>query len=142
MASPKTHLFSTTALLMFWWAFMPLVWSKNWIIFALAMFWGVMVDVDHVPRRKLKAYLEGKLKLSEVLGNQKRFFHLWSGLVLAVLSSFLAASALPFLSYAFHISIDGGSSWYKKPYLPYYVGFLYPKWLMYETDAGTAEAIP
>ncbi len=146
MASPKTHLFSTTALIVLWWLFTPLVWSKNWVVLALVIFFGFLIDIDHVPFRirNLKAYLEGKLKHSEALGGQKRFFHLWLGLVLALLTSFLAASAFPFLSYGIHIWIDSGAGWYKKPYLPYYAGFLYPKWLMYGMDSATvvAETIP
>jgi len=141
VASPKAHLVSTTGFVCTWWIFMPLVWSRDWLVLSLVIFWGFLTDIDHLPFRNLKAYLEGRLTHVQALGKQKRFFHLWPGLVLDLLSSFLAASILPFLSYAIHIWIDSGAGWYKKPYLPYYIGFLYPKWLRYKTDAVIAEKI-
>lgn len=145
MASPKTHAASTITLIVFWAALTAalspsLIWNKNWTALLLVIFFGVLMDVDHLPFCNLKAYLEGR---SGYKDKQKLFFHLWPGLIIAASSSFLVTNILPFLSYTIHILIDGGSrEGYAKPHLPYYLHCLYPSWLKYETDMGSVETLP
>lgn len=137
MAHPKWHTLPTLVLAgLCLFATMPLVlMSMEAVVAGLVIFLGVFIDIDHVSVRRIKKILR---KDKGPVSGWVNWAHTWQFALAVALISVFVWSALPFVSYAVHMLVDGGNrsgvtlSKGNSP-LSDFLHRFYPRWLTYET---------
>ena len=107
MAAPKYHLLSTFVLIIIGVIFYaPLaLLAKNFIILAGVLFFGILIDIDHVDLLLIKDIIKNK----RVLISKRYWLHNWWTLAILLFFSWLYKNPLPLIAYIIHILIDAGN---------------------------------
>ncbi len=135
MAHPKVHAIPTFLLaLLYVLVVGPLaLMGRDVVIVILILFFGVLMDADHLSVRRIKKILSGQKGPVEGWIN---WMHTWQALAGVIIIAIIVGNILPLLSYVFHILIDGGDIDHRiclaSP-LPKSIHPFYPKCLTYRT---------
>ncbi len=116
--------------------YQPIIWG-SFVSLGGIVFFGVMLDVDHISFRQIVDLLVRKkerLLLGAPAPGWINWLHTWQALLVVVCLSVIMANFLLLLSFGFHILLDGANKCnliYRTSPLATTIHPFYPEWLKY-----------